>query len=222
MRISWLPSARGGMLHLMLCGTVATRGLAQAMPPKDSATLARTDTTAHIAMPHAPATWMRPLTGFRRELLSASTPTRVLLGATFDQVSRSPDVWPRTLEGFGSRSGVRLAEIGAQLGVLYGTAAVLRQDVTYRPVHAGSGARRTWHAIAGSVTAYRRDGSRTFAPGTFTGAVAGALVVRELLPRTTSRSEIIGHGTSLLLNRVIRNIWYEFLTPAPSPSTPQK
>ena len=68
--------------------------------------------------------------GFRREWLSSSTPIRVLLGATSDQWRKVPANWPRTIGGFGTRSGVRLLEVSAQLGVMYGTAALLGQDAT--------------------------------------------------------------------------------------------
>ena len=61
------------------------------------------------------------------------------------------------------------------------------------------------------MTAYRPDGSRVFAPGTFTGAVAASVVAKQLLPGTTMRAQIVSRGTSMLSNRVVRALWQEFL-----------
>lgn len=155
--------------------------------------------------------------GFRREWLSSSTPIRVLLGATSDQWRKVPANWPRTIGGFGTRSGVRLLEVSAQLGVMYGTAALLGQDATYRPLHHGSPARRTGHALLGALTAYRPDGQRVFAPGTLTGALAAAVVAKQTLPASTSHGEIVSRGTAMLTNRALRSLWQEFLSPASVP-----
>jgi hypothetical protein len=155
--------------------------------------------------------FVTPWRGLRRELLSSSTPIRVALGAGVDQLQDAPVEWHPTLDGFSRRSGVRLAEVSAQLVVLYGTAALLGQDPTYRPLRRGSAWARTQHALVGSVTAYRPDGSRVFAPGTFTGAVAASAVAKQLLPGTTMRAEIVSRGTSMLSNRVVRALWQEFL-----------
>lgn len=151
--------------------------------------------------------------GLRQELLSSSPPIRVVLGAGVDQWQDAPNAWHPTLRGFGQRSGVRLAEVGAQLTVLYGTAALLGQDPTYRPRHHGSWWTRAQHAVVGSVSAYRPDGSRVIAPGTITGAVASAVVAKQLLPATATRAEILSRGTSMLTNRVVRSLWIEFLSP---------
>lgn len=90
--------------------------------------------------------------GFRREWLSSSTPIRVLLGATSDQWRKVPANWPRTIGGFGTRSGVRLLEVSAQLGVMYGTA---RCWVRMRPT-----GRAPWLACAAhrARAAGRADG----------------------------------------------------------------
>lgn len=156
--------------------------------------------------------------GFQREWWSSSTPIRVLLGATNDQWRGAPAAWPRTVGGFGQRSGVRLLEVSAQLGALYGTAALLGQDPTYRPLHRGSVVRRTGHALLGSVTAYRADGRRVLAPGTFAGALAAAAVAKQSLPASTMRGEIMSRGSSMLTNRALRALWMEFLSPATAPA----
>lgn len=178
----------------------------------------RTDTlavAAHTTISAATAdtttVFVSPWRGLRRELLSSSTPIRVAIGASVDQLQDAPVEWQLTIGGFSQRGGVRLAEVSAQLVVLYGTAAVLGQDPTYRPLRRGSTWLRTQHALIGSVTAYRTDGSRVFAPGTFTGAVAASVVATQLLPGTTMRAEIVSRGTSMLSNRVIRALWQEFL-----------
>jgi hypothetical protein len=151
--------------------------------------------------------------GLRREFLSSSPPIRVILGATFDQWQDVPKAWHPTLRGFGQRGGVRFAEVGTQLAVLYGTAALLGQDPTYRPRRTGSRWARTQHALIGSVTAYRTDGSRAFSPGTFTGAVAAAVVAKQLLPASSTRGEIVSRGTSMLTNRIVRSLLKEFSSP---------
>lgn len=155
--------------------------------------------------------FVSPWCGLRRESVSSSTPIRVALGASLDQLRDAPVEWRPTIGGFSQRSGVRLAEVSAQLVVLYGTAAVLGQDPTYRPRRHGSVWGRTQHALIGSVTAHRPDGTRVFAPGTITGAVAASVVAKQLLPGTTMRAEIVSRGTSMLSNRVIRALWQEFL-----------
>jgi len=176
----------------------------------DTLMLAAHDTTSAVATDTS-AVFVSPWRGLRRELMSSSTPIRVALGASVDQLQDAPIEWHLTIGGFSRRSGVRLAELSAQLVVLYGTAAVLGQDPTYRPLRRGSAWARTQHALIGSVTAYRPDGSRVFAPGTFTGAVAASVVAKQLLPGTTMRAQIVSRGTSMLSNRVVRALWQEFL-----------
>lgn len=151
--------------------------------------------------------------GLRKEFLSSSPPIRVVIGASFDQLQDAPKAWNPTLRGFGQRGSVRFAEVGTQLLALYGTAALLGQDPTYRPRRSGSRWARTQHALVGSVTAYRPDGSRVFAPGTFTGAVAAAVVAKQLLPSSSTRAEIVSRGTSMLTNRVVRSLLQEFSSP---------
>jgi len=202
-----------------ICGVIwlafaSTPLSAQAAATVDTMTLPviASERAAHVDSAAVPlGAW----SGLRREFLSSSTPMRVALGASFDQFQKAPKEWPRTFRGLGQRSGVRLAEVSAQLFVLYGTAAVFGQDPTYRPRRHGSAWARTQHAFIGSVSAYRPDGSRVFALGTFTGAVAATVVSKQLLPATTTRAQIVSRGTSMLSNRVVRSLWQEFLSPRP-------
>ncbi len=150
--------------------------------------------------------------GFRNELFSGSTPFRVGLGAVSDQIRWQPMAWGGTTTDFGARAGVRLAEVGAHLTVLYGVAALLDQDATYRPRYHGSFVARAGHALLGSVTAYNRRGDRVFAPGTFAGALAMGATARALLPGDTPRAEIASRAMSGLTGRVVRMLWIEFLT----------
>jgi hypothetical protein len=210
-------SARFAALLLLVLAARSTRASAQAVDSVQTTTPAETAVAAVAPLapkPQSPDTgrFMTASAGLRNELFSSSTPFRVALGAIADQARWQPMAWGGMTSDFGARAGVRLAEVGAQLTVMYGVAALLNQDASYRPLREGSFVARAGHALLGSVTAYNRSGDRVFAPGPLVGALAAGVTARGLLPGDTPRSEITSRAASALTSRLIRTLWMEFLT----------
>ena len=197
---------------LLLSAVADRRSGAQALNVHASTPSAAGQPVAVAAAPDSTQSWIDPTRGLRRALISYGTPVRALVAAGFDQVSDRPDSWSRTLPRYGSRTGVRLAEVTAQISTQYLTAALFQQDPVYRPLLHGSVPRRFGHAIAGAFIAHQRNGEAAFAPGTITGAVAASLTSAALLPRSTPRKEFVSRGISALGSTVTRSLWREFIT----------
>ena len=220
-----LPSPLGGAIltpavALLLFAAVAmpSRALGQSADGAQSSVAVAAPVLANDSLVRAPrqaTPFMTASAGFRTELFSSSTPFRVGLGAIADQARWQPMAWGGAPADFGARAGVRLAEVTVQLAALYGTAALLGQDASYRPLHEGSFVGRAGHALLGSVTAVDRAGDRVFAPGTIVGALAAGVTAQQLLPGNTPRAEITSRAVSALTSRVLRSLWMEFLTKPP-------
>ena len=100
---------------------------------------------------------------FYKRWFSLEAVTDTVPGAVLEQVDNWPKEWRRTRPGFEKRLGSLAGQFF--LGVMFEDAvkAIHPEDTRYRRMGKGNFFGRTGHAIAGTVTARRPDGGRSFA-----------------------------------------------------------
>ncbi len=107
---------------------------------------------------------------------------RVAWSSGYDQVAGSPDVWPRTVEGYGRRVVTRSAQLVSIELSRHAMAAALGRDPAYVKCACEGRWARLGHATLGVLTDFDARGQRRVAWPRFTGAAVGAVVLGQLQP----------------------------------------
>ncbi len=107
---------------------------------------------------------------------------RVLFSSGYDQVAKSPKVWPRDGESYGRRVVTRSAQLVVIESVRHGVAAALERDPAYVRCDCTAFGPRLGHVLKGTVTDFDVRGQRRVGWPRFAGALAGSLALAQLQP----------------------------------------
>jgi len=170
--------------------------------------------SSSLRMPPLPAT---PLTGHDRfKLFTAKTLTRVqpyassVLSSAF-QLINPTDVWGRGMDGFTDHLVASFTQRVVTYGLQSGAAAVLHEDVRYKPSTSNNVWKRTGHALMSTVVLETPRGN-DIAFANIVAAVGSGYAINAFHPGRdiTNRPGAWNFAALDLLGFAQGNLWTEF------------
>src|ERR1039458_2195889 len=185
---------------LLLTGAVAAS--AQDGAPEDKPADATAKDTPSLP-PHKP---------ILKRLFSMQALTATVPGAILQQVHDWPNEWGKKRLGFEKRLGSLYGQFVVGVLIEDGVKAIHHEDTRYRRLGQGNFFKRTGHVITDTVTARKRDGSRTVALSMPANAYGSWAIATLWSPREYRTAESIfewgsaGMGVSAGTN-LLREFW---------------
>ena len=100
---------------------------------------------------------------------------------------RSPEEWPPTWRGFGTRAGYRYARVGVSNAIEMAVEMTVKEDPRFFRSRAEGFGPRLKHAVAWTFLAHKPDGSRSFAFGRFAGKLGSSFIANTWYPPSNDR-----------------------------------
>jgi hypothetical protein len=148
------------------------------------------DALSRVASDSLPSPSAAGLFVVRRNLASGAAVFRLVGGATISQVFRVPDIWPRTIEGYGQRAALTLGTNLSRDAVLFGVATALGHDARYQRCACHGFATRTAFAVSSVARRADSSGKLRVDPAALLAALAAGYVSTALSGQAITRNKV--------------------------------
>ena len=200
---SLLAGARRATLIAMLAAGAAVPDLVAAQPAQTPPSL--------VAYPEARrADQIDRRDELLTDMFGVVAAGRVLWSSGYDQVVKSPKVWPRDGESYGRRVVTRSAQLVVIESVRHGVAAALERDPAYVRCDCTAFGPRLGHVLKGTVTDFDVRGQRRIGWPRFAGALAGSLALAQLQPGQRAAETVALRAVATVAGSAVGNAAKEF------------
>ena len=146
----------------------------------------------------------------KRSLTSGGAIIRLVGFTTLSQAFQRPEIWPRTIQGFGQRAALTLGTSLSREAVLTGVATAFGHDARYQRCECEGFATRTTFALSGVLRRADSNGKLSVDPAALLAALAAGYAGTALSGQSITRSHVAKASAGQLLRIAVGQVALEF------------
>lgn len=146
----------------------------------------------------------------KRNITSGSAIVRLVGLTTLGQALQLPQIWPRTIQGYGQRAVLTLGTNLSRDAVLTGVATALGHDARYQRCECEGFATRTTFALSGVLRHADSNGKLRVDPAALLAALAAGYASTALSGQSITRNRVAQASAGQLLQIAVGQVALEF------------